>query len=242
MRLLVEGPNEETVRPIVEQVNRLVALGVLGHLPVGGHKTRGAGWLRWEATDWRHDDVVATRTWSPPRSARAPEPAQRISSGLPDAPGEEAAWVRRRAGRADEGELMLGAATELAQSVAAGRPLVAWWCEPTIDLALHEAPATFGRTWPRDAELRVDEVAFFLAGATWRGARTSTGTRWILIEEVETGTDGASEARVRHVPARLHGNGRRFCAAAETGGGCVILREWYVGDELLGYTLTDGGF
>jgi hypothetical protein len=41
---------------------------------------------------------------------------------------------------------------------------------------------------------------------------------------------------VVHTPARLHGF-QRF-SSANTGQGDVLLREWHVGDDILGFTLT----
>jgi CRISPR/Cas system CSM-associated protein Csm3 (group 7 of RAMP superfamily) len=49
VRVVVEGATPNEVEPLVALIDRQVALGALGHLPVGGHKTRGAGWGRWQA-------------------------------------------------------------------------------------------------------------------------------------------------------------------------------------------------
>jgi hypothetical protein len=58
----------------------------------------------------------------------------------------------------------------------------------------------------------------------------------VLIEELAAQADGAKAARVVHTPARLHGF-RRF-SSNNTGQGSVLLREWHVGGEILGYTIT----
>jgi hypothetical protein len=59
-----------------------------------------------------------------------------------------------------------------------------------------------------------------------------------LIEEVEMDSDSAHRADVVHTPARLHGFDR--FTAADTGRGTVLIREWHVEDELLGFTLSEG--
>ena len=54
VRIVVEGDTPEEVEPLVKLIDRQVALGALGHLPVGGHKTRGAaGAMAAEAVDQR---------------------------------------------------------------------------------------------------------------------------------------------------------------------------------------------
>ena len=70
--------------------------------------------------------------------------------------------------------LTLSEAAKLAKAVL-GEKLVAWCCDPTINLDLHTPPATFGNAWPsEDDKLQVDEVAFYAQNAVWRAVRTST--------------------------------------------------------------------
>lgn len=71
--------------------------------------------------------------------------------------------------------------------------------------------------------------------AVWRAVRTSSGARWVFIEEVAADTSDGKKVTVVHVPARLHGF-KRF-TAANTGRGKVLLRQWYEGDEMLGFTI-----
>ncbi|GIW42350.1 MAG: hypothetical protein KatS3mg076_2927 [Candidatus Binatia bacterium] len=47
---------------------------------------------------------------------------------------------------------------------------------------------------------------------------------------------GAVKATAVHTPARLH-NFRRF-SSARTGPGSVLLREWRVADQPLGFTIA----
>jgi hypothetical protein len=102
---------------------------------------------------------------------------------------------------------------------------------------LHTPPATFGREWPaEDDKLPVDEVAFFAERSVWRAVRTSNGSRFVLIEELTSQADDAKQTRVIHTPARLHGF-RRF-SSADIGHGSILLREWHVGNEILGFTIT----
>lgn len=236
VRIVVEGATSEEVEPLVQLVDRQVALGALGHLPIGGHKTRGAGAGHWQAKPWVNDDVRKVREWTPPN-----EPTEQVKNGVRpertfiDRPADADAWVRTTSGTITGG-LTLGAAAQLAKA-ALGKTLVAWWCDPTIDLDVHSPPATFGREWPaEDDKLQVDEIAFYAERAVWRAVRTVSGARFIVIEELDTKADDAKQTRVVHTPARLHGSSR--FASANTGQGNVLLREWHADGEILGFTLT----
>jgi len=66
--------------------------------------------------------------------------------------------------------------------------------------------------------------------------RTAETARYVLVEEVASNEGDATQTRVVHTPARLHGF-QRF-SSANTGQGNVLLREWHVGDEILGFTLA----
>ncbi|HLJ96260.1 MAG TPA: hypothetical protein VKU02_24010 [Gemmataceae bacterium] len=237
VRVVVEGATSEEVEPLVNLIDRQVALGVLGHLPVGGHKTRGAGSGHWQAKPWVNDDVVkSSRTWVQPK-----EPEEQTSSvsrstrTFLDRPDAIDVWVRTKTGEVAD-VFTLGEAAKFAKT-SLGNGFVAWWCDPTIDLDLHTPPATFGNAWPsEDDKLQVDEVAFYAEHAVWRAVRTSNGPRFVLIEELTSKADDAKQARVVHTPARLHGFSR--FSSAKTGQGYVLLREWHIGDEILGFTLT----
>jgi hypothetical protein len=136
------------------------------------------------------------------------------------------------------GTLTLAAAARQAQSMVGNHVLVAWWCDPSIDLGRTTPPTIFGYTWPLDSDLLVDEVAFYAGRAVWRAVRTTNGVRYVFIEEVGANETGdAREARVVFTPARLH-DFQRF-SAVRTGRGQVLLREWYIGDEMLGYTISE---
>ena len=202
VRVVVEGATSEEVEPLVKLIDRQVALGALGHLPVGGHKTRGAGSGHWQAKPWVNDDVVkSSRTWVQPK-----EPEEQTSSvsrstrTFLDRPDAIDVSVRTKTGEVAD-MLTLGEAAKLAKT-SLGNSFVAWWCDPTIDLDLHTPPATFGNAWPsEDDKLQVDEVAFFAERAVWRAVRTSNGPRFVLIEELTSKADDAKEARVVHTPA-----------------------------------------
>jgi hypothetical protein len=236
VRIVVEGATPEEVEPLVKLINRQVALGALSHLPIGGHKTRGAGSGHWHAKPWVNDDVKKARDWTTPKE---PEERTAISShsnrGFIDRPDDTDAWVKTTNGTITD-VLTLSEAARLAKA-ALGEKLVAWWCDPTINLDLHTPPATFGNAWPsEDDTLEVDEVAFYAEHAVWRAVRTSQGSRFVFIEELTSKIDDAKQARVVHTPARLHGFSR--FSSANTGQGNVLLREWHMGDEILGFTLT----
>jgi hypothetical protein len=236
VRIVVEGDGNklEEIEQLVKLIDRQIALGTLGHLPIGGHKTRGAGAGIWQAKPWINDDVKKARDWTLPK-----EPEEQTTNGARskrsfiDCPVAADTWVRTTNGVVTE-PLTLGTTTKLAKA-AIGEKLVAWWCDPTINLDLHTPPATFGTLWPsEDDKLQVDEVAFYAERAVWRTVRTSRGARFMHIEETTQATD--TKTRVVHTPARLHGF-QRF-SSANTGQGYVLLREWHVGDEILGFTLT----
>lgn len=244
VRIVVEGPDESEVKPLTDEIDRLVKLGALGHLPIGGHKTRGAGWGRWRSSGWIVDDVVKERDWhqssgdgdtgSPDRRRQE----QQAVTERGDEPGETT-WIQCTNGAIHGDDLTLGDAAQRAQA-ALNSPLVAWWCEPTLNPFLTDAPKTFGRQWPQDNGLRVDEVLFFTAAGCWQAARTAAGIRWVLIKEVREDTGGARQAEVVRTPARLHGDITRFAQAADLAIGDIVLREWHVGGEVIGFTLEEG--
>lgn len=235
VRIVIEGAEPKDVEPLVKLVERQVALGALGHLLIGGHKTRGAGAGHWQAKPWVIDDVTKARSWSLSEEFEEQKTnGSRSASSFMDCPGAADAWVRTSTGTIT-GTLTLGATTKLAKA-ALREKLVVWWCDPSIDLDLHTPPTTFSRDWPADDDrLQVDEIAFYAERAVWRAVRTSSGMRFVLIQETAQ-TDDARQTRVIHTPARLHGF-QRF-SAANTGQGNVLLREWHLGDEVLGFTLT----
>jgi len=235
-RIVIEGPTPEEVNPLVAIIDRQVALGALGHLPIGGHKTRGAGWGRWCASPWVVEDVTKARNWAP----RQPEESQRIEGSerrFMDRPDDANTWVRTKSDKLMK-PLTLGEAVKEAKARLRDKRLVAWWCDPTIDVTATMAPATFGRAWPKeDSTLQVDEVAFYAERAVWRAARTANGARSVFIKEVDHQEEGARAATVTFRPARLHGF-RRF-SAANTGRGNVLLREWHCDGEILCFTIAE---
>lgn len=237
VRIVVEGPTPETVEPLVALLDRQIALGRLGHLPVGGHKTRGAGSGRWQAREWKVDDVIKARDWRQPKETptTSEPPARNLrAETFVHPPASNDAWVRTQTGTLAQ-ELTLGAAAKAAKAALGGN-LTAWWCDPAIDLTLTQPPATFGRTWPaEDDALEVDEVAFCAEHAVWRAARTAEGARFVLIEEIASQEEGAFPVKVVHTPAHLHGF-QRF-SSANTGRGAVLLREWHEAAGMLGFTI-----
>lgn len=253
IQLLLEGPDEPTIQPLIEAVDRTIALGELGHLPLGGHKTRGAGWSRWQrsSTQWKNCDVVSSAP--PPASAAAsPQPAgdkerREQEIGSPLGRGDQVVSADRRpeprgAVVADEtselGELpflTLGEAAQRARAAMTGA-LSCWWCEPRIDLAVQHPPLTFGRTWPDDATLSVDEVVFFGERESWRAARTRSGWRVFLLRLAD---DPQGSAVRRDVPATLHVSPQARFSANLPAAAAITLHEWRRGTEVLGFTAKD---
>jgi hypothetical protein len=114
---------------------------------------------------------------------------------------------------------------------------VAWWCEPTIDFSVTTPPEIFGWKWPDNNSLRVDEAAFFFERGSWRVARTASGVRWVLLQEVGSQAAGAESVVVAYIPARLHGDTTRF-SAKSSGKDRLIVREWRSGVTYAGFTLN----
>lgn len=237
VRIVVEGAEPDEVDWLVARIDREIALGGLGHLPIGGHKTRGAGFGQWRAAPWDVADVRKVRDWAPAASTESPATtSSSVSRQFPELPKSTTTWVCPEHGGLESAGLTLGEATQLARA-ALNEPLVAWWCDPAIDLAITSPPQTFGRAWPDDDNtLNVDEVAFYAERSVWRAARTSRGARFVLIKETDNEERGAKRADVVYTPARLHGSSR--FSSMKTDQGSVLLREWRVGNEVLGFTLN----
>jgi CRISPR/Cas system CSM-associated protein Csm3 (group 7 of RAMP superfamily) len=236
VRIVIEGPSPEDVESLVNEIDGQLALGALGHLPIGGHKTRGAGWGRWKAGLWIQDDVEKARDWKQPEEPEIDQSKTSASNtGFLEAKGPAEASVRIRHGDFNA-TLTLGEAAKQAKSAFGNNRLIAWWCDPRIDLALTTPPDVFGYDWPLDSNVQVDEVAFYSNSAVWRAAVTSGGARFVFIEEVSTDEPDTKKVRVAFTPARLH-DFKRF--EAKTGTGMVMLREWFLDDELLGFTISE---
>lgn len=233
MQIVIEGPDEKTVTELMQRVDPLVALGRLGHLPIGGHKTRGAGWCRWNAPRiWSEVDVIP----APKAEPRPPiEPKPRRPSRLPNAATSiwSDAWLELACSdlKGIE-ELSLGEAARLGRA-ALGEESVLWWCEPQIDLTVDSAPATFGKGWPDESALRVDEIVFFAPRASWRAARTASGWRAVMLREVP-GSPTAKPVKARMIPACLHQDIHRFSAPI-FGENQLTLREWSAEGQVIGY-------
>jgi CRISPR/Cas system CSM-associated protein Csm3 (group 7 of RAMP superfamily) len=248
VRIVVEGAEGTVVDPLINDIDKLIAFGALCHLPVGGHKTRGAGWGRWKAGKWQSDDVAKARNWSPPAQVddgkTTPGSFAFASQAKPaeaeaEEPSPQTTSIRVEHGTLSIADLALGrAASEARRMIADGAgELVAWWCEPTIDFSVTTPPEIFGWKWPDNNTLRVDEAAFFYERGSWRVARTASGIRWVLIQEVGSQAAGAESVVVSETPARLHGDTTRF-SAKSPGKDRLIVREWRSGMTSVGFTLN----
>ena len=250
VRILVEGATVDEVETLTAEIDRLIALGRLGHLPIGGHKTRGAGWGRWVAAeDWKKCDVAFPKMASQPASAQGTatmeKPHERharvVDRDVPASPAHETVWVFVEHGKLDTVSLTLEAALSEAMGTASDRSgkFVAWWGEPTIDLTVAEPPEVFGWSAQKADPLRIDEVIVFFERGSWRAARTAEGVQWVFIREVPSAEPGAERVEARLIPARLHGDTTRF-AGNRDATDPVLVREWRGGTELIGFTLKRG--
>lgn len=254
IQLLIEGPDEQTIQPLIEALDKTIALGQLGHLPLGGHKTRGAGWSCWQRSSeqWKNCDVVSSAP--PPASAAAPpqpsvdEERREQETGSPLGRGDEvvnADWGPEPRGNivnaesstlSDLSALTLGEAARRARAAMTGA-LSCWWCEPRIDLAVQHPPLTFGHTWPDDSALSVDEVVFFSERESWRAARTREGWRCFFLRVID---DPQGSAIRRDLPATLHVSPQVRFSATLPPTAAITLHEWRQGTEVLGFTAKGG--
>jgi hypothetical protein len=227
-RIVVEGPDETVVNPLITHLDRLITLGALCHLPVGGHKTRGSGWGRWTAGSWRNDDVVKHRSWVPtPEAKHDSDQASLGLAEIKDHPAESVS-ISVEHGALSAPDLSLADAAAEARSMMRDEAgsLVAWCCEPAIDFSVTSAPEIFGWTWPDKDTLRLDEVAFFFELGCWRVAKTASGFRWVSIREVSAATAGAESVDAFLIPATLPEKER------------LIVREWRSVVMPVGFTLS----
>jgi hypothetical protein len=244
VRFVVEGPDPAELARLIGEIDGLVALGQVGHLPIGGHKMRGAGWGLWNPQPWQALDVQAQRAWTPTADETS-DPGETHSHATARRTPAAEKWRTTRGAHVvvesahlDLPQLTLGAAARAARE-ALGKDVI-WWCEPTIDLSVSRPRATFGWSWPADDDLlRVDEVAFFTPSASWRAARTAAGTRRVLVREVGETTPSSRRCDVRDTPAALHNDTRRFSDTL-VGVGQFVVREWLDESGVVAYTLAEG--
>lgn len=245
-QIVIDGPDITTVQPLVDDINCLVSLGAIGHLPIGGHKTRGAGWGRWESGVWTVTDVIATRTALPP-DPKTEHAALQITANqtmrvwAPTPPPRDT-YLNVTGGKLDITKPTLNDLWVVAEAELNSTRLVAWWCEPSIDFTATRGPQIFGRSKPEaDNSPQVDEAAFFTASSVWRAALTVRGWRKVMIAEAPQ--DSTTRlARASYTPVRLHENTTRFANANlfHQSDIPLVICNWHAGDEMIGFTLIDG--
>lgn len=254
VRMVVDAPSQAEADKLTAELDPIIALGAIGHLPVGGHKTRGAGWGRWEADQSAWTDLVIAkkRDWT----ENGAVPQQGLSrddsrTGLANA-GDRQFPKGRKAddGRivvesiplSITGNLSLGDAARKAREYLNDKVEVGWWCEAAIDFEVQK-PRTFGLgSWPEDNDpLAIDEAVFFADSACSRVARTAKEWRVVVIREIPSGRTSIGEpidVAIWWRPARLHADKTRFDADLNDKGD-LILREWRLPEtlEIVGYTI-----
>lgn len=239
--IVVEAAAPDAADHLAAQVREVLDRGHLVQFPVGGHKTRGAGWGHWSYRE-STIDIVKQRDWAQPRRALR-QPAAARQASLPEWSAwkteSQTVWLLRESGRIDIESLTLGAALGAADVNGLGK-FMAWWCEPTIDFTVTQAPETLGTEPPDDNPLLVDEAAFFFEAGCLRVARTANGVRWARLREHPAEHEHGVRAEVRHVPAQLHGGGARF-DVQRSPRKVLVVREWIADGVTVGFTLaTDG--
>ncbi len=244
VRFVIEGSDKAIVKQKQGDLDRLIALGTLGHLPIGGHKTKGAGFGQWKRGVWQPVDVLgvpkqdrtslgSTRD-SGKKDQREPflnadEPVQKWIHSVPFGSDKSGP-------NANDPLTLKDICNHLPSQVK--NDLTAWWCEPAIDFSV-QRPRTFGRSLPSDSPLKVEEAVFFSPSAVFRIARTKRGWKKILIQECDEKTPDAKNVTVMEIPASLHRDTTRFTAdLAESGS--LLIKEWRDQGQTMGYTLTFG--
>ena len=247
VRFVIEGGNKEDVAGKQKELDRLIALGQLGHLPIGGHKTKGAGYGVWKPGDWQLVDVLA-----PQGAEKQAGPQSEKQTATNEGPPRETfpkasdplrKWIHidhlgtEKAGPNVAAPLTLKDICEMVPSEVK-ESLTAWWCEPAIDFSVDQ-PKTFGRCLPSESTLKVEEAVFFSPSAAFRMAKTKRGWKKVLIQECDEKTTTAQSVTVTETPARLHRDTNRFTAhLAESG--TLLIKEWRHQGQTMGYTLSFG--
>ncbi len=242
LRIVVEGKDSKAVEPTTKKIDTLVALGKLGHLPIGGHKTRGAGWGRWQPEAWSKCEVVAQQPRVESAVAGAATTTDSTNTNRKRVcplviPVHTKVLVSVQKGECSTATLTLEQACCEAMKRIQKVDLTAWWCEPSIDVSVNTPPQVFGTDWPEQNKLHVDEVMFCTKNSVWRAARACGSVKWVFLQEVPQTQTGALPVTVTSTPTRLHGSNR--FSSASTGQRWVMLREWSDGQQLLGYTISD---
>ena len=242
VRFVIEGGEKSEVERKQKDLDRLIALGKIGHLPIGGHKTKGAGFGQWKPGGWQPVDVpgVPKPKLTPPVS-RTDE--DKKAQPFPERRASDKKWIHITAPATDK-TWPGGSAVLTLKDICANLPsqvkdhLTAWWCEPAIDFSVSR-PQTFGRSLPSESALKVEEAVFFAPSAVFRIARTKKGWKSVLLKECEQQSEGAKQVTVSEIPARLHGDTRRFSANL-TDTGMLFVKEWRHQGQTEGFTLIEG--
>lgn len=245
VELVIDAKDAETADRTAAALDHALALGAIGHLPIGGHKTRGAGWGTWTLGPWERVGVPEISSAGAQqecdgvgKAGGGGRPRPKAMAAIP--PIAEAARLA-----VDSRDLDLPPRLSLAEAAAEARKhvdaLVAWWCEPAIDLSKAAAVATFGWDWPDAEHAAIDEAIFFAAKASWRIGRRNGKWRAVLARET---ADGAHAVVVSLKPARLIDlTSQRFLqAAAWPNHGDLVVREWRDGKtgEMIAFTMERG--
>ncbi len=268
VRLVLEGPDRDAIEKDCAALDKLIALGELGHLPLGGHKTHGAGGGRWvcEAKQW--SDQGSSPTDPSLRSLRTEQAAAEMQTALPErkAKREE----RKLPPRTDSSTTLqhsvqttplsleheldtLGQAAKVARQHL-GEHLTCWWCEPKINLDHQVVDAAgksrfdpFGTTWnDAHADIPIDEAVFFAREASVRFARTRHGMKAQLLRVLNSDRDIQNQGAT--ASDRVSATPRSFYAwrldekwrfpSLAEKTGTFLFREWRHGDAVLGHTAT----
>lgn len=245
VRFVVEGGNKEDIAGKQKELDRLIALGQLGHLPIGGHKTKGAGFGVWKPGDWQLVDVLGVPKREVASSGGTTD-ADKNDQREPflDAAKTVQKWIHidhlgtEKAGPNVAAPLTLKDICEMVPSEVK-ESLTAWWCEPAIDFSVDQ-PKTFGRCLPSESTLKVEEAVFFSPSAAFRMAKTKRGWKKVLIQECDEKTTTAQSVTVTETPARLHRDDTNRFTAHLAESGTLLIKEWRHQGQTMGYTLSFG--
>lgn len=257
VRLVLEGPCLEDIEADAAELDKLIALGELGHLPLGGHKTHGAGGGRWvDKTAWLDKSpspaspppcsVPTEQAVAEPQNAPPERKARRKERKLPTFT-DSSATLQRLAQTTplslDHAIETLGQAAVVARAEL-GEAITCWWCEPKIDLDQRKPFDPFGTSWvpllsPAStlSSVLIDEAIFYSEHASIRFARTRAGMEAVLLRLEEPSTPRDTTSRPRAFHAWRHDERWRFPSLAGKTG-TFLFYEWRNGEVILGHTAT----
>lgn len=238
VRIVVEGPDAETVDVLTNEMDKTLGLGSLQHLGFGGHKTK-SGFGRIDPYKWEKLDIRGSQ-----KQPRVDAPGQ---TRYPWWGRKEAIQEFKQPKRDDVriGMLFEGLGPRLHLLEALKRAtrstpidhLQLWWCDPSLDFDKVEPPVVADAKPPID-DLEVDEAAFFFPSRSVRFVRDGGLFRMLEMFEESNPTQNAEQAVAVERDIHPLALGKRF----QMNIGVIsekrwLMREWYQAGAVIGFTI-----